>query len=383
LENSSLLTIEAGATVQAMGANAFKGFSGGNMDVTLNGGTLTINDGVTEGGNHVLGYVTLNGGTISGVGQSTYGGFNLNDTVEVIENSTISATNTNTIGATRTIVVSGGKTLTWSGTITNRGIDNAITSLVFDGTGTTALSGINTYTGNTTIDDGTLELAESGQLTFAVSDSSQTIVGGTGTATFRGDFSINTSGVTGTTGGIWLLVDRNALTGESFESTFTVIGFDDSNNDGIWLMTDAKGDWSFDESTGELTLDVGSDYDDWVTANGVTGAENDDDDNDGLSNFEEYAFGLDPTGGSSVNPITVQLNKAAKTFSYQRRDNGLTGLTYTVWHSTDLSTWTQDTGASQPDGTPDGNGVETINVTLSALPGDPLTAKLFVQVRAN
>ena len=61
-------------------------------------------------------------------------------------------------------------------------------------------------------------------------------------------------------------------------------------------MTDAKGNWSFDETTGELTLDVGNDYDDWVTTNGVTGGENDDDDNDGLTNQEEYAFGLIPNG---------------------------------------------------------------------------------------
>ena len=87
LENSSQLTIESGAAVRAMGANAFKGWSGGNMDITLNGGTLTINDGITASGNHNLGFVTLNGGTISGVGNSTFGGLSLNDSVDGTENS--------------------------------------------------------------------------------------------------------------------------------------------------------------------------------------------------------------------------------------------------------------------------------------------------------
>jgi autotransporter-associated beta strand protein len=367
-----------------MGANAFKGFSGGDMEVTLNGGTLTLNDGVTEGGNHNLGFVTLNGGTISGVGSAIYGGFNLIGSVNVTENSTISATNTNTNGGTRTITVSAGKTLSWSGTITNNAFLNAASSLIFEGTGTTVLSGINTYTGDTTINEGTLVLADDAQLTFVVTDApAANIVTGTGTATFNGDFNIDTTAVSGTTGHIWTLVDRANLTGETFNDiTFTVVGFTDSNNDGVWLMTDAKGNWSFSEATGELTLDLGSDYDDWVSTNGVTGTENDDDDADGLNNFEEYAFGLDPTGGSSVNPITVPLDKATGTFTYTRRDPSLpdTALTYTVWYSTNLAIWNEDTGAAEGITTISGE-VQTVPVTISpALLTNP---KLFIQVRAN
>ena len=113
-------------------------------------------------------------------------------------------------------------------------------------------------------------------------------------------------------------------------------------------------------------------------ANGPAG----DDDKDGLTNRNEYAFGLIPNSGASVNPVTVQLNKSAKTFSYTRRDTSKTNLSYSVWFSTDLSAWTRDTGATE--GTPVLTGeVETVQVTLSTLPGNPLPAKLFVQVRAN
>ena len=119
------------------------------------------------------------------------------------------------------------------------------------------------------------------------------------------------------------------------------------------------------------------DFDAWKSANGVTGDENDDDDKDGLTNHEEYAFGLNPTGGSSINPITVPLNRAAGTFSYTRRLQRMTGLAYSIWTSTDLVAWTEDTGATE--GIPIRNGeVETVPVTLSSPPTD---ATFFVRVR--
>lgn len=254
------------------------------------------------------------------------------------------------------------------------------------GTGTFTLAGINTYTGNTTIEDGTLELADDAQLAFVVSDSTSNTISGSGIASIKGDFAINTAAVTGTNGGIWTLVNFTNLNPSSAidPATFTLIGFDDSNNDGIWTMTDAKGDWSFSESTGELTLDIGNDYDDWATTNSVIGTETDDDDSDGLNNFEEYAFGLDPTGGSSVNPIVTQLDKTTGTFSYTRRLLSKTDLTYTVRSSTTLATngWTalvKDTDYTESVSAPSGDN-ETVTITLTPA---PTAAKLFIQVTAQ
>jgi len=260
---------------------------------------------------------------------------------------------------------------------------NAGGGLTKDGAGTLTLGGLNNYAGDTTVNSGTLVLDTSSVLTFYPNEGpASNRVTGAGSATFNGEFSIDTSAVTGTTGFIWTLVDRTTLTGESFDPVnFNVIGFT-PNVDGVtWEMTDAKGTWTFSEDTGELTLDVGNDYDSWGDPYGLAqGSEGGDLDSDGLTNEEEYAFGLIPNSGASVNPIAVQLDKATGTFSYTRRDPSLTDLTYTIWYSTDLATWTQDTGAVEETPTLVGE-VETVPVTIT---NSLLTnTKLFIQVRAE
>jgi hypothetical protein len=103
-------------------------------------------------------------------------------------------------------------------------------------------------------------------------------------------------------------------------------------------------------------------------------------DGDGLTNDEERLFGLDPTSGSSANPIKVPLNAAAGTLSYTRRDDALTQMNFEIWTSTDLAGWVKDDGAGQTAGTPDANDIETVAVQLSpTLLTEP---KLFVRVRA-
>ena len=103
-------------------------------------------------------------------------------------------------------------------------------------------------------------------------------------------------------------------------------------------------------------------------------------DGDGLTNQQEYAFALNPTRGSSVNPITVPLDTTAGTFSYARRDPALTGLTYTVLTSTDLTTWTLDAGAVQTPGAVVA-GVQSVDVTLS--PALLTSPSLFVRMKAE
>ncbi|MCX6878230.1 MAG: hypothetical protein NTW21_31125 [Verrucomicrobia bacterium] len=103
-----------------------------------------------------------------------------------------------------------------------------------------------------------------------------------------------------------------------------------------------------------------------------------DPDGDGMTNQQEFAFGLNPVLGSSLNPITVPLDNATGKFSYTRL--AASGLTYHVFTSTDLQDWAEDltATASQVPGTPDGNGVQTVDVTITG----PLPSSLFARVAA-
>jgi autotransporter-associated beta strand protein len=346
--------------------------TGATFAIDLNGGELrapSIRVADRQQGTNNNAWLTFNGGKLTVIGGdnadyiTTYGG---GQNTFIASGGAVIDTNGFHIGIKANLVNAGGAG-----------------GLIKQGTGTLTLEGLNNYVGDTTVDAGTLVLADGAQMTFVVSEipSANRVTGG-GAAVFNGDFLIDTSAVTGTNGFIWSLVDRATLTGESFDPvTFSVVGFTDANDDGIWTMSDAKGDWFFDESTGELTLDVGNDYDDWGAAYGLAqGSESGDLDGDGLSNQQEYAFGLIPNSGASVNAIAVGLDKASGSFSYTRRQQTITGLTYSVWYSTDLTNWNQDTGAVQ--GTPVLNGqVETVPVTLT---NNLLSnTKLFIQVRAQ
>ena len=127
---------------------------------------------------------------------------------------------------------------------------------------------------------------------------------------------------------------------------------------------------------------AGTDYHSWVPSDfGAPFTDPDpthDPDRDGLTNFQEYAFGLNPTTGSSVNPYHTIKELKAGAFSYTRRFNS--GLTYRVVYSSNLLLWTEDALALQ---TPVGvlDGIETVAVTLSA--GIPLGGKLFIRMQAQ
>ncbi|MBN8459060.1 MAG: sulfatase-like hydrolase/transferase [Verrucomicrobia bacterium] len=102
-------------------------------------------------------------------------------------------------------------------------------------------------------------------------------------------------------------------------------------------------------------------------------------DHDGRTNFEEYAFGLDPTDGSSVSAVTTP-DRATGTFSYTRRKQSLTVLAYTYKSSTTLGGWTAFTPPA-PVVSNNGDPVETITVTI---PNSLLTEpKLFLRVEAT
>lgn len=129
-----------------------------------------------------------------------------------------------------------------------------------------------------------------------------------------------------------------------------------------------------------LTIPAGP-YSDWIHANypGLSDkTAGGDPDGDGMTNEQEFAFGLDPSSGASVNPITALPDKTTGIFHYTRLEGS--GLTYTVKTSTDLDEWTTDEGAVQEVISTNGS-VQTVAVTLGeALLSEP---KLFIRVNAE
>jgi len=104
-----------------------------------------------------------------------------------------------------------------------------------------------------------------------------------------------------------------------------------------------------------------------------------DPDGDGMTNEEEFAFGLDPSSGASVNPIVMMPNAATDTFRYQRLNPAVSGLTYRVMVSTNLSGWVEDTGAVQSVFATNGD-VQTMSVTLGSAWQNE--TRLFIRVIA-
>ena len=244
-------------------------------------------------------------------------------------------------------------------------------SLVKQGTGTQTLSGINTYSGATSVSAGTLALVGGSQaspITVSAGASLGFTLGSPTTSTSSFDFTVGTIKITGTpdgSGSYTLITNSTGITGTP--TLHTPIPSYDLAVDGNNLKL----------------VPVGSShYSTWVLDHSVTGGPGDDDDNDGRTNYEEYVFGRDPKSGSSVNPISIPVSMPAGTFSYTRRKLSLTTLSYSVWYSTGLEagSWIKDTGATEGPSALDGD-VETVPVTLSSvLMGN---SRLFIQVRSD
>jgi autotransporter-associated beta strand protein len=149
--------IKNGNGIWNMGVQGNK-YSGG---FTLNAGTILIGSATYAFGTNTL---TINGGTISSIGSPTYAA----SSMLIGGDFTLAGTGNATFGmpvnlgaATRNItnnITSGNRI--FSGVISG----DAGAGLNFWGSGTETLSGVNTYTGNTSINAGTLALSGMGSI---------------------------------------------------------------------------------------------------------------------------------------------------------------------------------------------------------------------------
>ena len=221
--------------------------------------------------------------------------------------------------------------------------------LTKNGAGTLSLTAANSYTGATIVNAGTLSLGN-GATNTNLADTAGVILAAAATLhlNFSGTDTIHSLSV----GGI-------------------------AKSPGVYSASNSP----FITGPGTLTVLTGpSDYDSWAAANGLAGGPDDDDDHDGRPNRFEYAFGLDPKTGGSSNPYLHPLDPATGTITYTRRKVSLTGLSFTVLTSTDLTNWTADGGAAQSVIGSSGD-IETVQVTLSA--PSPATSRLFIRISAQ
>lgn len=414
-------TIVSGGTLELAGGNSGNSIIRGALTIESGGSVvLSGGDGSGFGWNNPVTSININDGSINAsggahIGFGNYASVTLDNGSSVLGNWQWNGSNmlgfssygdlTNTISGNLNLRADGGANHGFFVDDGAEAVDLQIDANLSDqwpevwwvpasgltksGIGTMVLNGTNTYDGNTVVSDGSLSVTAASSLRFRPTGNGATnSVSGTETATlsFLGTVSLDLGAADATPGNVWNLFNLASFSGpvptlDPAAVTTTTLGSFTEASAGVWELPVTGAKWVFTEADGNLAY-VGdaNDYESWASANGVVGGENDDDDSDGLTNAEEYAFGLNPTSGAEVNAIAVTLDKATGTFSYTRRTQSLTGLSYSVWYSTDLSGWTEDTGAIE--GTPAVNGeVETVPVTIS--PALLSNTKLFIQVRAE
>ena len=304
--SSRTITVNSGASLSFGAANVLSSnFSSISVpSLVINGGTVANN--VT--GNNALGNVTLDGGTLTANdGHATYGAFNINGDITSTGTSTISASGgsvmmltsqgANGVNTASNVTVTSG-TLTISAPLGDLAVaESKISSLAKAGAGTLVLSGANFFTGGTTVSAGTLELTDNAQLKFVLGATSGTnsSISGAGTVTLDGDFVIDTLAADGLLSGTWLVENVTSLTG-AYGTTFTVVGFADIGSN-KWEKTVGSKKYTFDETTGILTLETPG-YSSWASTNTAGPNLDDDHDNDGVPNGVEYFIG-GPTGNTT------------------------------------------------------------------------------------
>lgn len=120
-------------------------------------------------------------------------------------------------------------------------------SLVKNGTFNQTLATTNSYTGNTTINAGTLTLADDATMTFFIgANGVNNRILGTGSLALNGDFIFDLANAAAANGNTWLIASFSTLT-ESIGGTFTVRNFTKAGS--IWYL----GDYHFSELTGVLS----------------------------------------------------------------------------------------------------------------------------------
>jgi autotransporter-associated beta strand protein len=286
--NSALTLVKSGAGTQVLSGGANVSYSG----------TTTVNAGVLE-----------------------FGGTNT-----VANNSAI------TLGG-GTVRFSGGGTR--SNTITGSG------NLEKSGANTLTLSGANSHSGSTTVNEGTLVISSTGTLTFTIGGTgTNNGLLGTGTTSVNGQFAFDLSAASTNTNATWTIV-ANTLT-NSYGTNFIVTGFNGAG--GLWTNTTNGVNYVFAQSNSVLSVQstgAPTPYNAWVAywqgvdPNFTNTAGTDNPDGDPFDNNEEFAFDGNPAVGTGALLTSVKVGTNV-VFNYVALTN-TNAVTYQVQNTTNLS----------------------------------------------
>jgi len=277
--------------------------------------------------------VTVSGTVQAGSLSFASGGFDLQGGTINLNGSGVAVTGNNTIGS----VIAG----------TN--------GLSKTGTGTLTLGGNNTYTGDTVVNDGALQLAPDGSLRFVIGASGlNNAISGTATTTIDGQFDFDLSAASTNTNATWTIV-ANTLT-NSYGPNFRVSGFDGVIG-GNWTNTTNGVKYVFAQSNSVLSVqsnDVVPPYTAWVNywqgldPTFTNTAGNADPDGDGFDNDVEFAFDGNPTVGTPALMTATPVGSNV-VFNWIQRTND---VGYTVQKNGTLTNeWTEAIGLTISDST--------------------------------
>jgi autotransporter-associated beta strand protein len=244
-------------------------------DVKLTKGILNLGNVAAASTSYNAWDLELNGGAI----RARFGLQTINGPVTLTANSTLMTRDANDAGQDPKLVFSstatialGGNTLflhsalrpdnagiELNGVISGTGgLTQQTSALAGAGTatGVTTLTAVNTYTGNTLVNNGTLALSSSGGLKFIIgADDVNNLITGTGPGSviLDGLFTFDLAGASTTIGDSWNIVDIANLN-ESFGSNFAVFGFTPDGGGILWNGSANGASYQFSEGTGVLTV---------------------------------------------------------------------------------------------------------------------------------
>jgi autotransporter-associated beta strand protein len=384
-------TASLGAVTMAVNTNTNASTGVANATLTINNGSVTAtsinmaNAGSTGSVKTANGNLNLNGGSLSlTTGNITRSGGSGTENAMITVNGGILNMNGRNIGSGTAAI----SLVAQAGTLSNLAAINGSGGLTKTTAGTLVLSGTNSYTGATVIDDGTLALGASNAIpATAVSIGNATLNAATFTDVL-GTLDVTASAVINLGAGASLAFANSSaidwsggtlnLTGTFVSGSSLRFGTTSGGLTSTQLgKISATGLAGFAlTSTGYLTA-IPDSYASWIAgafANGQVPPDkrgaNDDFDNDGVRNLVEYAIaGQDPT----VPNATIGTFNGT-TLSFTKRP-GTSGLSYAIQKSTDLGM--TDAWAEVPAGASYVNDGTTIYYTFT--PGTP--ARSFARLR--